>query len=180
MNNSERIYRELRKAFSDQEIAEGYVFPMEASDRDEKDQSGESILKMRLQSVQERSEEQNLLAGLMQLKLELRDYFERNIFEETYCFSMILERYVQLIGRSQKTFAEEIDVHPTKLSRIINGKENPNIELSYRLETHCGNIIPAVYWWRLHARRIEEDIRTNRIMRDEERHKVKNNLTFRA
>jgi plasmid maintenance system antidote protein VapI len=87
---------------------------------------------------------------------------------------------VQLIGRSQKTFAEEIDVHPTKLSRIINGKENPNIELSYRLETHCGNIIPAVYWWRLHARRIEEDIRTNRIMRDEERHKVKNNLTFRA
>jgi len=180
MNSSEKLYNELGKVLSHEEIIEAYVFPEEVSNAETTPLTDELFLAVRLQQLQGRSTDELLLSGLMQLKMELRDYFEGNSFEVKFSFPKILERYLNLIGRNQKTFAGEVDIHPTKLSRIINGKENPNIELSYRLERHCGNVISAVYWWRLHARKIEEDVRTNQIMRDEESHKVKNNLKFRA
>jgi len=110
----------------------------------------------------------------------MRDYFERSGFEAEFSFSKQLEQYIRILGRSHKEFAAEIDLHPTKLSRLLNDRENPNVELAYRLEIHCGNIIPAIYWWRLYVKRIEEDVKTGHEKRKIESEKVRNQLRFRA
>ncbi|MCO6476741.1 MAG: helix-turn-helix domain-containing protein [Phaeodactylibacter sp.] len=179
MNKYERIYKELRKQFSDEEIVERYVIPEDLSDQ-EKKEIEEEFRKLRLKSLKERTEEQRLLSELMRMKLLMKDYFERSGFEEELSFSNQLEQYIKILGRSKKDFAGEIDLHPTKLSRLLSGRENPNVELVYRLENHCGNVIPAIYWWRLHSRKLEEEIKTDEKKRKIESKKVKNNLKFRA
>lgn len=179
MSKYEEIYQQLREEFSDEEIAAGYVFPDDL-DQSEKEEIEEEFKKLRLKALRERTEEQRLLAEIMRMKLLMRDYFERSGYEEEFSFSKQLENYLKILGRSQKEFAEEVDLHPTKLSRLLNDRENPNVELAYRLETHCGSIIPAIYWWKLHAKKIEEDVRTDQERRKIESEKVRNQLRFRA
>lgn len=179
MSKYEKIYRHLREEFSDEEIAAGYVFPDDL-DQGEKEEIESEFQKLRLRALRERTEEQRLLSELMRMKLLMRDYFERSSYEEEFSFSKQLEQYIKVLGRSQKEFAEEIDLHPTKLSRLLNGRENPNVDLAYRLEIHCGSIIPAIYWWKLHAKKIEEAVRTDQERRKIESEKVRNQLRFRA
>ena len=179
MSKFEKIYQNLHQEFSDEEIAAGYVFPNDL-DQKEKEEIEEEFKALRLKALRERTEEQRLLSELMRMKLLMKDYFERGSFEGEFLFSNQLEQYIRILGRSQKAFAEEIDLHPTKLSRLLHDRENPNVELTYRLEIHCGNIIPAIYWWRLHAKRIEENLRTDQDRRKMESKKVRNQLRFRA
>jgi plasmid maintenance system antidote protein VapI len=179
MNKQESIYTRLRQQFSDEEIVEGYVFSDDLS-VEEKNSIEEEFRQLRLAALKDRTEEQRLLSALMRMKLLIQDYLKRSDFEKQFLFSKQLEQYIRLIERSQKDFAIEIDLHPTKLSRILNNREKPNIELTYRLEKHCGDIIPAIYWWKLHAKQLEEVIRTDKDLRQIEGNKVKNKLKFRA
>lgn len=179
MNDYEKIYQHLREEFSDEEIAAGYVFPDDL-DQKEKEEIEAEFKKLRLKALRERTEEQRLLSALMRMKLLMRDYLERRGYEEEFSFPKQLDQYIKVLGRSQKEFAEEIGLHPTKLSRLLNDRENPNVELAYRLEVHCGSIIPAIYWWKLYAKRIEEDVRTDKERRKIESGKVRNQLIFRA
>lgn len=179
MTKYEKIYQHLREEFSDEEIADSYVFPDDL-DQKEKAEIEDEFKKLRLKSLRERTEEQRLLSALMRMKLLMHDYFERSDFEAEFSFSKQLEQYIRILGRSHKEFAAEIDLHPTKLSRLLNDRENPNVELAYRLEIHCGNIIPAIYWWKLYAKRIEADVRTDHEKRKIESEKVRNQLRFRA
>lgn len=178
MNKYETIYEHLLEEFTIEEIAEAYLF---SGDLEKNEQTEmEEFRRLRAKALLERTEEQRLLSELMRMKLLMRDYFERSGFEEVFSFSKQLEQYIKILGRSHKEFAEDIGLHPTKLSRLLNDRENPNIELTYRLETHCGNIIPAVYWWKLLAKRIEEDVRTDDETRQMEKQRVRNQLKFSA
>ncbi len=179
MKNNEDIYRELSKQFTDQEIVEGYVFPVDLEEQ-EKEAIETEFRALRLKALKESTEEQRLLSALMRMKLLIKDYLEQGDFEKEFSFAQQLEQYIKLIGRSQKDFSAEIDLHPTKLSRILNGRDKPNNELVYRLEKHCGNVIPAIYWWKLYAKQLEDEIKTDELLRSIEWGKVKNNLTFRA
>ncbi|MCB0634895.1 MAG: hypothetical protein KDD15_34425, partial [Lewinella sp.] len=89
------------------------------------------------------------------------------------------KKYIGLLRKTRTDFAADLDIHKTKLSRILNDKENPNIELMYRLEHHSANMIPANYWYRLHSRKLEEDIKMDSIKRSEEYKRVKNRLKFK-
>ena len=179
MSKYKKIYQHLREEFSDEEIAAGYIFPDDLNQK-EKEEIDAEFKKLRFKALRERTEEQRLLSELMRMKLLMRDYFERGGFEDEFSFSKQLEQYIKILGRNQKEFAAEIDLHPTKLSRLLNDRENPNVELAYRLEVHGGNIIPALYWWKLHAKRIEEDVRTDKERRKIESEKVRNQLRFSA
>lgn len=172
MKNNEDIYRELSKQFTDQEIVEGYVFPADLEGQ-EKEAIEAEFRALRLKALKESTEEQRLLSALMRMKLLIKDYLEQGDFEKEFSFAQQLEQYIKLIGRSQKDFSAEIDLHPTKLSRILNGRDNPNNELVYRLEKHCGNVIPAIYWWKLYAKQLEEEIKTDELLRNIEWGKLK-------
>ncbi len=49
-----------------------------------------------------------------------------------------------------------------------------------RLEHHSSNMIPATYWYRLHSRKLEEDIKMDTEKRAMEYKRVKNNLMFKT
>lgn len=101
MKNNENIYRELSKQFTDQEIVEGYVFPVDL-DEQEKEAIEAEFRVLRLKALKESTEEQRLLSALMRMKLLIKDYLERSDFENDFSFALQLEQYIKLIGRSQK------------------------------------------------------------------------------
>ncbi|MEM1220910.1 MAG: hypothetical protein AAGH79_18460, partial [Bacteroidota bacterium] len=85
-----------------------------------------------------------------------------------------LEEYVTILRRTKKRLSEDLAVHYTRLSRIINDREEPNIELMYRLEKHSANLIPAVYWWKLVMKKQEFHLSQDNQTRMVEAAKVKN------
>lgn len=175
----EPTYEDLRKELSDEEIVESYVFRSTMT-ADERKQADEEFRKLRFESLTNMSDEQILQSELMRMKLLMKDYFQQSAFIASYSFSSQLKKYIDLLKKNRSDFAADLDIHKTKLSRILNDKENPNLELMYRLERHSGNMIPANYWYRLHSRKLEEDIKLDTQKRAEEYKRVKNELKFRA
>jgi transcriptional regulator with XRE-family HTH domain len=175
---NEPTYEKLRKALSDEEIAESYVLRSTMTE-EEKSQAEAEFKKLRMQRLKSMSDEQVLQSELMRMKLLMKDYFKQNIFLPSFSFASQLKKYIALLNVSHTKFASDINIHKTKLSRIINSKENPNIELMYRLEIHSGAMIPATYWYRLFSKEIEEEIKTDQEKRAIESEKVKNELKFK-
>jgi len=67
-----------------------------------------------------------------------------------------------------------LGIHKTRLNRILNEKERLTLALAYRLERHSGDLIPAIYWWKLAQKEIEQDIRNNPDAKLKEAKLVKN------
>ncbi|HMQ59449.1 MAG TPA: helix-turn-helix transcriptional regulator [Flavilitoribacter sp.] len=174
----EPTYEDLRKKLSDEEIVESFVFRSSMTD-EEREQANDEFRKLRFESLKNMSDEQILQSELMRMRLLMKDYFKQSEFIESYSFSSQLKKYIDLLKKTRTDFAADLDIHKTKLSRILNDKENPNIELMYRLEHHSGNMIPATYWHRLYSRKLEEDIKMDTIKRLEEYKRVKNRLKFK-
>lgn len=90
-----------------------------------------------------------------------------------------MNKYIEVIDRKQKELAEEIDIHPSRLNRILKGKERIGKSIAYRLESHSGELIPAIYWWKLMQKEVEEEILTESQEREVERKHVKK-VAYRA
>ncbi len=180
MSKSEKIYKELSKLYTDEEIVESFVFNDDSLTEEEEREAVKEFREIRLERLKNMSESEILLGNLMKLKLRIIDYLKTNIFSESYSFSSQLKLYSKIINRTNKEFADDLDVHPTKFSRIINGRENPNIELMYRLEEHSSGEIPAHHWWRLYSLELEYKIKTDLEKKIEESKKVKNPIQLRA
>ncbi|MGH1334889.1 MAG: hypothetical protein ACRBFS_02100 [Aureispira sp.] len=69
---------------------------------------------------------------------------KKDIYISEKSFEKHLEEYVHILKRTKKKLSEDLDIHYTRLSRIINDREEPNIELTYRLEVHSGNLVPFI------------------------------------
>jgi len=174
----EPTYEDLRKQLSDEEIVESYVFRSTMTP-EERNQADEEFRKLRFERLKDMSDEQILQSELMRMKLLMKDYFNQSEFIASYSFSSQLKKYMGLLKKNSTDFAADLDVHKTKLSRILNDKESPNMELMYRLEHHSSNMIPANYWYRLHSRKLEEDIKMDTEKRAVEYKRVKNRLVFK-
>lgn len=177
--NKDSLYQELKEQYSDEEIAESLVFSSELPDTEQREVHAE-FLQLRLASRANMSEEAKIRSNLFTLKLAIQDYFRTKKFDPQYSFAEQFKRYISITKRSNGEVAKNLGVHKTRLSRIVNGKENPNTELMYRLDKHSGGEIPAYYWWRLYARELEYMIRTDHTKKAEEASKVMNPLSLRA
>lgn len=177
-NIKEPTYEDLRKNMSDEEIVESFVF-RSAMTEEERIQANDEFRKLRFESLKNMSDEQIQQSELMRMRLLMKDYFKQLEFIESYSFSSQLKKYIGILKKTRTDFAADLDIHKTKLSRILNDKESPNIELMYRLEHHSGNMIPATYWHKLHSRKLEEDIKMDTINRSEQYKRVKNSLKFK-
>lgn len=175
---NEPTYEKLSKSLTDEEIAQSYVLRSKMTE-EEKLHADAEFKKLRLEKLASMSDEQILQSELIRMKLLMKDYIEQSEFLASFSFANQLKKYIELLRLSHAQFARDIDIHRTKLSRIINSKENPNIELMYRLEIHSGAMIPATYWYRLYTKQIEEEIKTNQERRAIESEKVKNELNFK-
>lgn len=179
MRKQKDIYKELSKTYTDEEIVEGFVFNVQLPKEEQKAAHAE-FLKLRLERLKNRTPQQILSSRLMRMKILMQDYFKTSAYDSSFAFSKQLAAYIELTGQNKKDFAADLDIHPTKLSRMLNDSENPNVELMYRLEKHSNEELPAFYWWRLHSRKLEHLIKTDLEKRLEEGGKVKNVLPLRA
>jgi len=160
-----------------EELVKYYVFPHGLSDQ-EKKQAEAEMKEVRMRLLREMTDAQRMYAELIRLRLRTEQYVNEEAYQEEKTFGSFLREYLTLIRKSQKDFSEDIGLHPTKLSRILHDRDDPNIQLVYRLEKHSARKIPAVLWWKIFMKKVEHEIEENEEMRKAEEAKVENALEF--
>jgi plasmid maintenance system antidote protein VapI len=166
------------KKLTEQELVEAYIFPHGLSAQ-EKAETDAEVSKLWQQQLRDMPEEQRVYGNLLGLKYRILDYLKSGEYSGQNSFEAFLEQYIKVLNKKHKDFAGEISLHPTKLSQLLSGKIGPNLSLVYRLEKHSGGVIPALIWWRLQMRKTENTIRQDKVGRQREAKKVKNELKFR-
>ncbi|MCB0595285.1 MAG: hypothetical protein H6557_10015 [Lewinellaceae bacterium] len=171
----EKIYQKLREQYSDEEIVDSMLIPADLSEEEKKELAKE-MKAVRMQKLRETTEEDRILADVVRLRFQIEDYVNKQIFSFNQTFGKYLKEYIRITKKSRREIAGDLSIHYTKLSRIINDKEEPNIELSYRLEKHSGGIIRAELWWKLMVKKQAFIISKDEETRKAEQEKVKNPL----
>ena len=98
---------------------------------------------------------------------------ELSLPQATRLVPHFLRAYLRAIDSTQQALAHDLDVAPARLSRILHDKERLSLALAYRLEHHSGALIPALLWWKLAQRAIEQEIMTGTDERSQEQARVK-------
>lgn len=173
MTNYNKIYKELKKKYTDEEIADAMLIPPDWSEEENR-KNQEEFGKLRMQLRAKRTPKEILLGNLLTIKYRIKGTIEKEDFEFAKTSGEFLQQYIKIIGKTQKEVAEDISIHRSRLNRIIKGKEKISKSIAYRLEQHSGDIIPALYWWKLAQKEIEEEMRNETKERAIERKYVKN------
>lgn len=173
MTDYNKIYKKLSEKYSDEEIADAMLIPPQVSEIEAK-KAREEFVKLRMKHRQEMSEKDRMLSGLLSIKYQIKSYIKSSDFDDTKRFSDFLQKYIDLLSRQQKQFADDISIHPSRLNRILKGKEKIGKTIAYRLEQHSGEIIPALFWWKLMQKEVENEIIMGKKERQLERKNVKN------
>jgi hypothetical protein len=167
------------KNYTDQELAEAYIFPSELNEEEKKIADAE-LKKLRFERLYQMSDAQKQAADILRLKFQIEEYLKNGFYNQTYSFAAFLQEYIRIVSKKQIEFAFEINLHPTKLSSILTNKIDPNIALIYRLEKHSNDIIPAILWWRLWIKKIENKIVNDTEMKKREGYKVRSSLSINS
>jgi len=171
----EKIYQKLKKQYSNEEIVDAMLIPADLT-KDEASIRSSEMKELRLKKLREATEEDRILSDIMRLRFNIENYLKKDAFSFEKTFGKYLEEYIRILNKSRKAISEDLAVHYTKLSRIINDKEEPNIELTYRLDKHSGNLIKAKLWWKLIIKKQEFILSKDEDTREKEEAKVKNYL----
>ena len=178
MINYEEIYQRLRKEYTDEEIAEAMLIPKDWASEKEKKEAHEEFGRLRMKMLAERTPEEKLYGGLITIQFQIKAAIEGRL-APAKTSGDFLRQYIKVIGKTQKEFAADISLHPSRVSRIIKGKEKISKAIAYRLEQHSGNTIDALLWWKLGQKETEEEIKKETKERDIERQYVKN-IVYKA
>lgn len=175
MGKYEKIYRALREQYTDEEIADAMLIPADLTAEEQKAADAE-IRAFRFELLRNRTEEQRILSDLMRFRFQLERYIKEDNYTVDKSFGQQVEEYARILKKTKKQLSEDLDIHYTRLSRIINNKEEPNMELTYRLEEHSGGLVPALVWWRLMVKKKEHQIRKDVKTRKVEAARVRNGV----
>jgi hypothetical protein len=159
------------KIYTNQELAEAHIFPSELS-KVEQEIADAELKKLRFEMLNQMSDSERLWGDLLRLKFQIEESLKKEPYSEKFSFATFLQEYVRVLGKKQVVFANEINLHPTKLSSILTNKIDPNIALTYRLEKHSNGLIPAILWWRLWIKKVENDMLNDTETRKKEANKV--------
>jgi len=175
----EKIFKELRKKYTLEEIADSMLIPADLT-AEEQVQVNAEIRAYRMKLLAEMTDEDRILSDVMRLRFQMEAYLKEAGFSTEKTFGKFLAEYVRILNRSRKEMAANLPLHYTKLSRIINDKEEPNIELCYRLEKHSSELIKAELWWKLIIKKQAFILRQDKKTKKAEQKKVKNPIKVRA
>ncbi|MCU0434672.1 MAG: hypothetical protein MUC87_14550 [Bacteroidia bacterium] len=160
---------------SDADLAEAYIYPSVLT-KAEKENSEAAFLALRKKKMIEATDTQRLISRLLQLRYHIEDYINAHEFTPDKSFTFFLNEYLRTIDKKKKDFAQEIQIHETKLSQIINGRVEPNDKFIIRLEIHSQNMFPALFWFKLIRMEQEYDLENNKEIRKKEARFVKKRL----
>lgn len=176
-NNKQKSYTKATKGMTKKEVVESILIsnekPLSKTEHKE-------FLKKRLELLNNRTQTELTMSNLLQFKYETETYIELGEFNPKYSFAKCLKRYMKIIDKSSKEMTKDLSIHKTRLSRILNGREEANPILSYKLEKHSVNILPAIFWWKLIAIKKNHEIITNKTDRKKAFSKVKNEIRRRV
>lgn len=177
IKNNQKNYNKAIKDLTKGEIAESIAISNQKSlsKKDHKE-----FLKKRLELMNSRTKDEVTISSLLQFKYEVETYLELGQYDSEYSFANCLKRYMQIVNRSSKDLTEELSIHKTKLSRILNEREDANPKLSYKLEKHSGQLLPAIFWWKLITLKKEEEIVSNKKERKEASRNIKSIVKLRG
>lgn len=173
MKNNQKIYKDLKKKYSKKELAENFYVPKEMTSK-EKKQSAEDIWNIRKKLLQDISPEEKIYSGLLKLKYQIKKYTDNSFYDESKSVATFLKEYMTILNKKQKDLSNDLNIHKTRLSRILNNRERISLQLAYRLEIHSGDLIPAILWWKLVQKEIEKEIKEDKKERKKEKKIVKN------
>ena len=173
----EPTYDDLSKIYTDEEIAESYVLRSTLTEEERKI-ALENFRKKRLELIKNMSASDIIFGNLMRMKIQIENYIENDIYEERFDFSNQLSEYLSITKRSQKDFSLEVGINTATLNRILKGKENPSIDLLFRIENHSDGLLTARKLYRLHTMKLESEMMNNDEKRRIQYDKVKNKLSF--
>ena len=167
----DKLFEEMKKQYTLEEIAESMLFPGKKPTPEEHAE----FVKLRMELWNSKTPEQRIKNHLLGLKYRMKHCMEgrKESMDTTANF---LQQYIDITNKKQKGLADDLSINPSTLSRILHGKESIGKSLAYRLEQHSGKLIPAIYWWKLAQKEIEQDIMTNVVDREREAKMVKNAL----
>ncbi len=156
----------LREIDAD-EIVKSYVLPVQLTRKQEEEsrkQLSEARRKLRAQT----KPEEILTGRLMQLKFQLEEYINSGEYQPKR-FGYFLRSYLHILNKKSNEFAEEISIHKTMVSQLINNTREPNESLIIRLELHSNNNIPADYWLRIILKDKIHNLAKNKELRRREK-----------
>jgi len=167
----DKKFEELKQRYTLEEIVESFVFPGKEQTPEERAE----FARLRMEHWNNTSPEKRMKYQLIGLKYRMKHCMEGRK-ESMDTIANFLQQYIDITNKKQKDLAHDLSINPSTLSRILNGKESIGKSLAYRLERHSGKLIPAIYWWKLAQKEIEQDIMTNVVDREREGKMVKNAL----
>ncbi len=132
----------------------------------------------RFKRLNQLSDASRIYAGLLKLKYEIEDYLTLETFDRGHTFDSYLKKYVQIFNLKRKALAEDLSIHETKFSRIINGKEDPGLNILYRIEGHSNGVLKAELLWKLVMRKMEFEIIANKKDRKIQLKLVRNKFRY--
>lgn len=168
MNERTKIYQKLKEKFTLEELADAVMVSEELSEEEERKER-KAFAKLRLERKANMSDKERLLSSLLSMKYQMKSYIESREYDKEKCFGCFLKSYIKITGRTQKKIAQEIGVSVARIRKILKGKEVIGEAIAYRLERHSGEIIPAIFWWKLMQKEVEQAILTGEDKRIKER-----------
>ena len=163
---SQEIYEELSKEYTPEEIAEAYVFPSDSTTpwTEEMNKQFRDHMTGVWASY---SPEQRLRFRLLELRIQIHSYLKEKDDKDLHFFGEFLERYISLLEKSNKEFADEISISQTELSLVINRRRNPSEKLIIRLDIHSNRNFPAQLWFKvLEKDRLKEILKGDIIKKE--------------
>lgn len=161
-------YKELSKKFTSEELADAFVFPVKLTAKQKK-VAAEQLAASRKKSQAEMTEETKFGLTAFHIRFRIEDYLESKEFDPELTFGSFLKKYIELLEKKRKEFAEEISIDETLLSQLINGHRYPPDYITIRLEIYSDNIIPATLWLRLVEKQRIHEIANNKELRKKEK-----------
>ena len=159
------LYEKLLSEYTKEELAEAFVFPPDLN-AEEEEEAERQLKEDRLKRLANRTPEERVLSGILRIKYQMKEYIDQAQFDQNKTTIYFLKEYLKATDKKQQELAADIGLHV--------GKERLSLSIAYRLEAHSGDLIPAIMWWKVVQKEIEQEIRTDEEKRKEEQKKVVN------
>jgi hypothetical protein len=119
-----------------------------------------------------------IYARLLQLKVDLATYIEGDQFVAALNFGYFLNEYIRRQNKYDNHFAIEIGVSEATISQYLNNHRKPTTAFLVRLELHSDKLLPAVLWFKLLQKEMEQELIGDNRLRMEETKHLRKRLNF--
>lgn len=171
--------KEIIASYTAEDIAQSFVLPVKLTPKQQK-LAADELAKQRAKTQSAMSEKTRLSLELLQLKFRLEDYISSNEFDKKKTFGSFFKIYLKVVKKKEKEFAQEIKVHETTISQLVNDHRNPKDAILIKLEIHSNHNIPVDYWFKLVEKKKLHELKRNKSLFSEAKKSVSSKLELRV